>query len=374
MKKTSLWIQTLLFVLFISVFFLLNLLVPDNEFSQQENRYLAKVPRFSLSSVASGKWMSEFETYSLDQFVFRDTWTSLKAATELMMGKHENNGIYLCDNDTLLERFEVNSTSQLYENTDFVSTFAAEMNVPVYFALIPGPVEILKDMLPMNAPGDRQLDLIAKSYEVVKNVTRVDAYHTLNAHKDEYIYYRTDHHWTSLGAYYGYTSILEAMGKTPTPLSAFQRNTVSKNFYGTVYSSSGFSWVTPDQIETFVSPPKSINVTNFPKGAPVSGTLYDESFLEKKDQYAMFMGGNTPLVHIETGNAALGSILIFRDSYLDSMVPFLLPHFSDIYMVDLRYNQSDIASYISEISPDEVLICYSLANFATDTNLYLLTD
>jgi hypothetical protein len=99
--------------------------------------------------------------------------------------------------------------------------------------------------------------------------------------------------------------------------------------------------------------------------------LYDESFLDKKDKYSMFMGGNTPLLEIDTGKSGAPSLLVIRDSYMDSLTPFLLDNFSKISILDLRYYKQSLASYISENSPDMVLVCYSVYNFMTDTNIFL---
>ena len=119
----------------------------------------------------------------------------------------------------------------------------------------------------------------------------MDIYSALSAHTDEYIFYRTDHHWTSLGAYYGLSALAESMGLPCPALDSYtDRHVVSEEFYGTTWSSSGFSWVDPDTMEIFVNAPEGLKVTSYPQGSPVEGKLYDFSFLEKKDKYSMFMG------------------------------------------------------------------------------------
>ena len=105
---------------------------------------------------------------------------------------------------------------------------------------------------------------------------------------------------------------------------------------------------------------------------PIEGVLYDESYLDKKDKYSMFFGGITPLIEIDTGNEGLPSLLIVRDSYMDSLTPFLLEHFSEIDIIDLRYNNASLSQYIEEHEIDSVLVCYSAYNFSIDTNLYRL--
>ena len=373
MSKRNAWVQIGIFIAFIALFFILNLVLPDKDFSPQENRYLQQLPKFSFSDLFSGKFTKDFEKYTTDQFTLRDTWTTLKARCELASGKKENNGVYYCGDNTLITRFDAPADETLDKNMSYVNALADNVGdeARVYFALIPGAAEIWKDKLPENAPNDSQLQIIEKAYGQCRAQT-VDMYSELNAHKDEYIFYRTDHHWTSLGAFYGYTSLCGALGLDAPQLSDYSPRTVSEDFYGTVYSSSGMSWIAPDSIQIFREDDGSFKLTNYPKGTPVEGKLYDESFLEKKDKYAMFMGGNTPLLTIETENTDAPSILILRDSYMDSLTPFLLDNFSNIHIIDLRYYRTSIADYVRENNIANVLVCYSVVNFSTDQNLFLM--
>ncbi|MGE4354082.1 MAG: DHHW family protein [Oscillospiraceae bacterium] len=369
-KKTN-WIQIIIFTAFIGIIFILNLILPDREFSEVENRYLTQMPKFTFENFVFGSFTTDFEKYASDQFVMRDGWITVKAATELAAGKGENNDVYYCGNGTLIERFIYPEESRLEKDADYINSLVENVNVPVYLAIIPGAAEIWKGKLPVNAPNDSEKQLIDKVYSETKAIP-VDMYSALNAHKDDYIFYHTDHHWTSLGAYYGYTAVMDAMGCTPDPIEHYNRTVMSTSFLGTVYSASGFTWVKPDTIETFVQAYDGLKITNYSSGKPEDGTLYDLSFLNKKDKYSMFYGGITPLLEIDTGHEDLPSLLIIRDSYTDSLSPFLLEHFSKIHILDLRYYNTKISQYIASNAIDTVLICYSAGNFSTDTNLYKL--
>ncbi len=377
MTKRSIWVQILIFLVFIGGFFILNFLMPDKVFSERENRDLTQIPKFSFDSLFSGKFTSKFESYTTDQFAFRDNWTTLKARCELAIGKGENKGVYLCTGDTLIEAYTAPDQKQLDTNLTAVKNFSNNSKVPVYFALIPGNSEVHSDIIPKSAPNDSQKDVIDYCYKN-SDATNIDILGAMNAHKDEYIYYRTDHHWTSLGAYYGYETIMKAMGQSPTPLSSYSPSTVSNDFYGTIYSKSGISWVKPDSIDIFAGQDAATEVTNYSASEPVTGKMYDSSYLAKKDKYSMFMGGNTPLVTVKTKNTNAPSVLIIRDSYMDSLTPFLQNNFSEIHIMDLRYYKtqlitSTISDYIKKNSIDEVLICYSVSNFGTDTNVFLIS-
>lgn len=371
MGKRSLWIQVSIFLAFIGLFFVINLIKPDKEFSDQENRYLQQRPKFTFSDLASGKFTSNYEKYITDQFALRDEWIALKAGSELAVVKHRNNGVYLCADDTLIEPFDAPDASVLDANMAAVNALKSNLDVPVYFALIPDKAQLNASLLPSGAPNDSESDTIDYCYDL-SGAVNVDMFSPLSAHASDGIFYRTDHHWTSLGAYWGYAAIMDAMGMTPRSLGSYSPTTVSDSFFGTTYSSSGFSWVKPDTIETYVDAPEGLKIVNYPQGSPVDGALYDESFLAKKDKYSYFMGGNSPLQQITTGVEDAPSLLIIRDSYTDSLIPFLLEDFSEIHVLDLRYYRAGVAAYVAENSIDNVLVLYSVKNFCTDSNIFLL--
>lgn len=372
MSKKALWIEAIVFLAFIFAFFILNTALPDREFSEQENRSLQQRPAFSFDELFSGQYTKDFEAYTTDQFTLRDEWITLKAASELALGKRQNNGMFLCDGGTIIEPYEAPEDDKLEANMEALNKLVANTDADVYFALIPGKSDIWAHMLPQNAPRDSEKAAIDYCYSL-SDAVNVDIYGKLEEHSGEYIYYRTDHHWTTLGAYYGFSALAESMGLDCPDISEYGgRETVSEEFYGTSWSSSGFSWVEPDSMEIFVTEPEGLEITNYPQGSPVEGQLYDWSRLEVKDKYSFFYGGNTPLLEIETGVEDAPSLLILRDSYMDSLSPFLLASYSRIHILDLRYYRASLSDYIAQNGFDDVLVCYSIDNFSTDSNIFLL--
>lgn len=371
MTKNACKFLIAVFCLFIVVFSLLFVFLPKREFSEQENRYLSSAPAFSLQTLFSGKFTQDFEKYLSDQFPFRDEWITLKAASELAVGKTQNNGIYYCDEQTLIEGFAEPDVGLVNTNLDALRTLISGTDCDVYFQLVPTASETWRDRLPDYARSPDQTSFIEQCYSSTDAIP-VDTASVLYEHADEYIYYRTDHHWTTLGAYYGYTALAEAMGFEAHPLDYYDASVVSESFYGTTYSSSGYSWVQPDSIEVFVPQDDRVSVTNYPSGLPEEGKMYDESFLDKKDKYSMFYGGNTPLLKIDTGTMGKGTLLVLRDSYADCFTPFLYGEFSTIYQLDLRYYKTSLKTFIEENDIDTILLCYSTKSFATDSSLFLL--
>ncbi|MEQ2456918.1 DHHW family protein [Flavonifractor hominis] len=376
MSKKYCIFLTALFCAFLGVFLVANAVSPDREFSQMENRTLEQLPTPSVESLLSGEFMKDFETYTTDQFVGRDGWIGLKAATERTLGKQENNGVYFCDQDTLITRFDQPDAQKVQTNLTYVNNFVENVDIPVVFSLIPTQACIWADRLPAGAPNASQTDILDQA-KAATGATWADLYTPLWAHKDEDIFYRTDHHWTSLGAYYGYTGLAQALGFTPVSLDSYTETVRSTEFYGTVFSSSGVRWVKPDTISTYV-PDTGITVTEHTydnKGNPVEKprALYDTSYLSVKDKYSMFLGGNQSLGVVTTPNTDQPKLLIIRDSYTDSLVPFLTAHYSEIHLIDLRYYKLSIQDYIKANDIDQALVLYSVPNFVTDSNLLWIT-
>lgn len=358
----------ILFVAFIGGFLLLNIALPDRTFSDMENRNLAGKPALSLESVLSGRFESDSESYVTDQFALRDHWIALKAYAERLLGKRENNGVYICG-DTLIERIDEPDADRLAANLAAVNHFAESSAVPVYFTLIPSAAEIWQDKLPAGAPRCDERALIEKLAAETK-AAYIDTLSALAAHSDEALYYRTDHHWTSLGARCGAQALLTGMGMETAAGADSAPVRVTDAFYGTLYSRSGARYIQPDGIDVYV-PSGEITVTHIEGENEVVTGLYDEEKLAVKDKYAFFMGGNQPLAVVRTGREGQ-KLLLIRDSYADCEIPFLCGAFSEIHALDLRYYRDSLSTYIEDNGIDCVVISYSLRSFIGDTNLFFL--
>ena len=370
-KRYSIFL-TALFCTFLGGMALLSLLLPKKSFSELENRYLQKAPTLSFSSVVvNGKFMEEAEDYVSDHIAGRDFWVALKAWSERLSGKRENEGVYFGKENTLLNQVSAPDETQLSQAMDFLNLLAEQSPVPTYFGVIPTSAAIWQDRLPEGAPTADEESVIRELAGESRAQT-VDIYGALAAHAEEDIYYRTDHHWTSLGAFYGANAILSAMGREPLDLTDYTPITVSDSFYGTIFSTSGVRWVPPDSIEVYVTE-DGVSVTSYPKGEPEPGKLYDASYLTKKNQYAYFLGGNQPLCVVRSGKpGAEGKLLLVRDSYADSLTPFLTERFREIHLIDLRYYRASLQDYIRENGIDEIMVLYGYSSFTTDRNLFLL--
>ena len=358
-----------LFCLFLGGLLVWHVLLPDRAKSETENRTLAQAPAFSWASLADGSFTEAVEAYFADQFPLRDGWTGLKARAEQLIGKSEFNSIYLCG-DTLISKVERPDKTLVEKNLSYVERLAGNTEANVYLGLIPSAAEIWKDKLPAGAESWDQFQLLDAAADT--GLPLVDFRSALAAHADEYIFYRTDHHWTTLGAYYGYTALMEALGREPLKVDSFTAQTASEAFNGTLYSQSGIHWLEPDYMQFWVED-IGLEVTSWRSGAAEPGVLYDRSYLEQKDKYSAFLGGNQPLCVIKNENIPDGSkLLLIRDSYSDSLAPFLSQSFSEVHLLDLRYYRASVAQYAAENDIDGILVLYSVPNFVTDRNLAFL--
>ena len=230
MSKTTQRVTTAVFCAFLALLGILHLVLPDRTFSPVENRNLRQVPAFTWRALREGSYTAALETYLEDQFPLRDGWMGLKTRWEWLLGKREFHDVFLCGG-ALIGR--VGEGDRWEQNLGFVDRLAEKTDIPVYLGLIPTAAEVWKDRLPHGADSADQSALLKEARGT--GAVWADIAGALAAHSEEPVFYRTDHHWTSLGAYYGYTALLEAMGETPLPLG--KAETVSDDFYGTLYSS-----------------------------------------------------------------------------------------------------------------------------------------
>ena len=258
---------------------------------------------------------------------------------------------------------------------DEVRRMAERTEIPVYLALVPSAAEVWREKLPAGAESWDQAAFISRAAEL-EGVEPVDVLGALRARAEEDIFYRTDHHWTTLGAYYGYAVLMEALGRGEEvlePEAAKERDLpVSNGFQGTLYSQSGIHWLEPDSIEFWVED-RGLSVISWRDGAPEETGLYDSDYLGEKDKYSAFLGGSQPLCVIRN-EAGTGRLMLVRDSYADSLAPFLARHFEEVHLLDLRYYRGSPAAYAQEHGADGIVVLQSVPNLITDRNLALLSQ
>ena len=371
-NRYSTWVG-ISFILYLALFFGLKCLHKDQNFSELENRNLMIKPSFSVETLLNGKFTSDYESYVADQFPLRGDFISLKANSERILQKKENNGVFLGDAGYLLQNFDTPDMERAKKNAHYINELAKNFNV--YMALAPTATKILEDKLPSFASPYDEGQYISDFYGFLSDkVHKVPILETLQGEitKGGQLYYKTDHHWTTLGAYYGYTAFCQAAGITPIPLEAFNKETVSSSFYGSLFSKGNFTFIKPDDIQIFY--PKTSNpvTVTYEASNVTSDSLYALNYLEVKDKYNLFLDGNHPLIRIKTSFKNNRKLLVIKDSYANCFIPFLTAHYEEILIFDLRLANMPISTFANENQINDILLLYNVQNFSAEGKLSLL--
>ncbi|MBO4418670.1 MAG: hypothetical protein J5789_02450 [Oscillospiraceae bacterium] len=357
-------ILSVLFCLLIMVGAALHLLLPDKYFSQQEKRTLKQFPGLSWSSVSAKSFEDDIEEYLADQFPLRDCWVAVKTIAERLSGKQESGGVYFADDGYLIEIHRSFDEAQLRQNIDAVKRLQDlmdEQGVSLRFLPVPTAGDILREKLPAFAPNANQRAVIALAKQ--QGLRVVDVTETLDAHKDAYLFYKTDHHWTSLGAYYVWAEWMEDMGRTPALLAEWTVETLTDRFRGTTYAKVNDPFAAFDTIDAYYKT-KTHRVA-YNSGSYVTDSIYEDKFLDGADQYGVFLNSNQ--ADTVVSGSGTGRLLILKDSYANCFAQFCVDDFQQTHLIDLRFFRGSILDYIAENGITEVLVLYNIPNFAQDT-------
>lgn len=404
MKKILQYPIAVLFALFISVFFLVDVFNSDRAFSEFENTSLAQKPAFSWSSFVDGSFGSKYVKYINEQFLGRDNWISMKAVADMGLGRIESHGVTYGDDHYLMEKLEIvedqnypaNAGTNIVKQTSLdrsngmVFSFLQMYDQPITFSLVPNSYAILEDEVPTGFPGANQQVYTQQIYQTLREADDqleiVDFSDALSQHKDEYIYYRTDHHWTTLGAYYAYVAYCEQKGLTPVSVEELEENKV-EDFYGTFYSKAKRPSQPADTITWYdVDVDEFAFVANLQQDKQLAqlGEVVQEDGLELlrvdgmmdrrkfevRDKYAAFMWGNSGYVKIKSSHnlnhqeGKTSRLLLFKDSYANSMIPYLTYNYDEIIVVDLRYMAKSTKELMQE-EFDDIFVMYNFSTYVS---------
>lgn len=368
-----------LFIGFLAVLFVISIWKEDSGFSEFENRYLSRRPKISVSGIFDGSFMEQFESYVTDQFPFRNQWITMKTLAERAMLKTEINGVYFAEDEYYIEKQEKTElfSAQSESNQQSLILFAEKYSEllgteHVSVMLAPTAAVILKEKLPPLAPEDGQEELLEALEERILQGVWVDLYDALYRHRDEEIYYRTDHHWTTLGAYYAYCAWKEKQGEAIVQRSEYEEVCLTDDFTGTLYAKVNVP-MRPDSIYAFLRPGEELRMRLDLTGE-WRDSLYSSERLSTRDKYAVFCDGNHAVTEIETAVENNRHLLVIKDSYAHCLIPFFTADFSRITMLDLRYYNGSTEEYVKENAVTDILLVYNLAGFAADRDVNKLIN
>lgn len=366
-----------LFIVFaLAICFIVN---PKSDYSSAEKRYLQSFPEANVDTVLSGKFGEEFEKYFADHFPARQNWVGLNAYYTLGTGVNGANGIYNCADGYLINK-PVDTKNNVKKNVSVLADFKQKIgDTPMTVMFAPSTGYIASDKLPVvhdSYNDDTYFDESKKTF-TGNGVSFVDLRETFKQkYSDgEQLYYRTDHHWTTAGAYEAYVKLCTQLKIEAVPRDTF---TVEQygGFYGTTYSSSGFWLTPPDTIQIYNDPDnteKNITVKITESGKTEEyNSMYFYSHLDEDDKYPVFIDGNHALTEICNSNAKGGTVIVIKDSFSHSLAPFLAENYSRVILVDLRYYKQSVSELVKKEKPEQVIALYGIDNIATDTDIVWL--
>ncbi|MCI6464834.1 MAG: DHHW family protein [Faecalicatena sp.] len=374
-RKKKRWVESFVgkaFIICLLIFVLANLLYPSHEKSEEENRMLTQKPKMTVGNLTSGGYMEQYENYQADQFIGRNFLRKVKVTLNRLGGSREENGVFIGKKGQLLEDIVVPDQETLKENLTAIKTFSQEYSdIPMSMILVPDAASVLSGSLPSFAKvADQNACISQVKKELGDSVQWIDAVKAMNKHQDEKIYYKTDHHWTTLGAFYTFQEAASTLGIDADVSSAYVSYPVATDFNGTLAAKSGCRMGEKEEIDIYVPKDTDNDVTvNYVDEQIKTTSLYESKMLKTRDKYAVFLGGNTSLIDIKTLSEKQGRILVIKDSYANSFVPFLAPYFREIVLLDPRYYTGNIQDVMDTYKITDVLFLYNGNTFFQDNNI-----
>lgn len=344
------------------------ILQKDKTYSVTENRMLQKFPKFSVKKVIKGKFQKKYERYLSDQFLARDLWVKLETASEKAFGKTDANGVYFGKDGYLLEKYTEKdfSTKRVDKNIDVLVKFVkkASKTADTKVMIVPSKTYTLDCYLPAFAETYNEELFYSKLNKKLPDNTIVPIFDILYRHKEEYIFYRTDHHWTIMGAWYGYAAYLKSYGKSTQDAKKKKKfKKVSDSFLGTTYSK--VNMYTKKDVISIYEPESNMKVI-YNLGEKIEDTFYQMKYIEEKDKYSIFFGGNQAVLEISGGEKNNKTLLLIKDSFANCIIPFLAEDYEKIVVVDMRHLNVDLSVLLNKFKPTDVLVLYNTIQFMQD--------
>ncbi len=363
----------ILFLVLVFGFTAFDFLTPDRDFSEWENRQLAQLPNITADSVFSGRFGSEYETYMTDQFPLRDAFVKAKFLTDSALGRTDSGGVYVGAEALYSKQLDFDY-SELDKNIKAIDTFALNNGIDTKVIVVPSSTYIYSDRLPKFAKVLNEGELFGYIAQKLENADFVNIVDKITESRENYIYFRTDHHWTYEGALIAYNAYLHSIGRQEVGNEALTLTAVSDDFQGTLLSKSGALGIESDTLYRIergrvvgVKTHNGLTVTEY-------NSIYFDDYLSKKDKYSYYLGSNQPLVSVETESEG-GRLIVFKDSYAHITAPLMTGDWSQIVFVDLRYVTQKIDALLSDTLGlalsdfDNALFLYSTETFSTQSNM-----
>ena len=325
-------------------------------------------PDVTPYTLLSGEWSNAVESYLTEHLGFHDTLFRIKSRADLIVGEKMIQGVYITD-DMLLEKRYSEELPAAENLAAAPNTFFRENGIPTFLLLIPSASEIYETRLPANAVSTEEQQRLKDIYAATDTGVRcLDAYHVLSSLRNDYIFYRTDTHWTCFGAFSVYQNAIQKMGFTPVPYQRYVISHLSTEFRGDLYAQTLYGGVKPDMLDCYHYERGSsvTSVTAYYANGTVEQrgkSLYDTASLYSEDMYRFYLGRRCDRLVIRTNVENGKKLLLFKDDFADCMVPFLLQHYSEICLIDLELTNDRWATTADPADYTQALFLCSMKNW-----------
>lgn len=357
-----------LFCSFISIMFILYFTSPKSDFSELEKRYLKEFPKMNVQNVVSGEFGNDIETYLADHMPFRDFFVGFNSYFEIATGRNGAADIYLTKDNSLVEAPAVFNQTNVDKNMNAINKFAENNSIKVDLMIVPSAGWASRNNILKPSKEYNDSEYINTIYSMASPV--INTVNVTNVFDNPLLYYKTDHHWNSEGAYVGYKTYMEKIGKEYKQKDEFVIEKIN-GFFGSTYSRAAL-WLTSSEELELWKGSTGITVTNGESDKEHGGIFYRER-LKETDKYTVFLDGNHSIVRIHNPNAKTNeTILVVRDSYSNCLGGFLCETYENVILVDLRYYKKPVSELCKSEKINNILICYSMNNFLTDANIIWL--
>ncbi len=331
-------------------------------------------PKMTMKNVLNGEYMEEYETYSSERFAGKGIAGSLDHSVQTLLGKRQSGGIYKGKDGFLAEKIAAMDEEDVDKSIQAIREFDnTYYNIPVYFMLVPNAANIQSDRLPASAVINDQKEQFQKIKESLgEEIHWVEVQDAFAGHRKEELYYHTDEHWTSLGAYYGYEVLAEAMALDTSKAPEMKSYVVNNDFTGSLSEKSGYEKGSKESVSVYVPKKQSDGVktvVSYENSETKTATLYDTLQLEKSDKYSLFLGGDHGIVDIKTTADTTDRLLILKDSYANCLVPFLTSYYREIVMIDPAQYDGNLQEVMQNTKFTSILFLYNGNSFVTDTHI-----
>ena len=369
--------DALLGIMFLICVVVLNcagLLKKDKKISESENRFLAERPEFTIEGVVRGSFGDNLEAYLSDQFIFRDGFRTIHTGLKLAGGSRLQNNIFYGKNGQLMKNIDKPDREVLSGTVEAINSLAEYVKgtdeKAIYMMLVPDVAAIYPELLPSYAQiEDEETYFQEVRAGLAENVTWIDGISVMRKYKKEKIYYKTDHHWTTRGAYHMFEETAETFELDAEKETDYDIYPIATDFNGVLSGNSGFAAHERDEIDVYLPKVQTDVIVNYVDEQKKKSSLYDVNKLAAKDKYGVFLGGNSSLIDIRTTAESDRSILIIKDSFANCYIPFLVPYYREIVVVDPRYYAGTVAEVLEDYRIDDILFLYSGNTFLTDNHI-----